>query len=250
VAGGVVGFLMLLVIGGIIIANLGSDNTASNTGNKNAGNTPANVSRTINFPASTNSDKILTRTFKWSYRGRSYAFTVNIPDAQYQAARAAVRPVIKTSTGATIQPVRDAGIDLVAKGLYEEANKASYDHMKTLEFVATFVQKLPYTSDKATTGYDEYPRYPVETLVDNGGDCEDTALLAAVLLKSMGYDTVLVNPPGHMAVAVLGGFDFYGTFFSYQGGKYYYLETTGEGWPVGDLPPEYKNTKVLIYTLK
>jgi len=59
---------------------------------------------------------------------------------------------------------------------------------ETIDFVGSFVQQLPYTSDRVTTPYDEYPRFPLETLYEKGGDCEDTAILAATILKEMGYD--------------------------------------------------------------
>jgi len=34
--------------------------------------------------------------------------------------------------------------------------------------IVAFVQSLPYFKDDISTGYDNYPRYPIETLVDNG----------------------------------------------------------------------------------
>ena len=37
-----------------------------------------------------------------------------------------------------------------------------------------------------------------------------------------------------------------GTYWEYEGSKYYYLETTGEGWGIGKLPDEYKNTSASI----
>jgi hypothetical protein len=70
--------------------------------------------------------------------------------------------------------------------------------------------RLEYTSDLVTEGYDEYPRYPIETLVDKGGDCEDTAILAASIIRGMGYGVVLLvfpktaDSPGHCAVGVAG----------------------------------------------
>ena len=109
---------------------------------------------------------------------------------------------------------------------------------------------MPYAEDIVTTGYDEYARYPLETLVDYGGDCEDTSILMAALLKAMGYDAVLLyfsGDPGHVAVGVAGQFS--GSYFDYQGAKYYYLETTGSGWEIGDIPPEYEHKSANIYQI-
>lgn len=50
----------------------------------------------------------------------------------------------------------------------------------------------------------EYPKYPVETLVE-GGDCEDKSILLAAILRAMGYRTALLvfsGNPGHIAVGV------------------------------------------------
>jgi len=111
------------------------------------------------------------------------------------------------------------------------------------------VQSLPYTSDNETTGYDEYPRYPIETLVDNGGDCEDTAILAAALIDAMGYGVVLLRFPTHMAVGVKGSDSLYGTYWTYQDQRYYYLETTGANWEIGELPPTYKGMSAQIFPM-
>ena len=42
--------------------------------------------------------------------------------------------------------------------------------MEKVNLVITFVQSLPYTSDSVTTAFDEYPQYPMETLVEYGGN--------------------------------------------------------------------------------
>ena len=69
-------------------------------------------------------------------------------------------------------------------------------------FIVAFVQHLPYTVDDVTTGFDEYPRFPYETLYDNGGDCEDTSILVSAMLHELRYEVALLHFPGHMAVGV------------------------------------------------
>jgi len=71
-----------------------------------------------------------------------------------------------------------------------------------VNLLISFVQSLPYTFDNVSTPFDEYPRFPIETLVFGGGDCEDTSILTSALLYEMGYDVILINPPGHMAVGI------------------------------------------------
>jgi predicted transglutaminase-like cysteine proteinase len=80
----------------------------------------------------------------------------------------------------------------VVQSLKEIAAKQGYDVYDTVSMVIAFVQSFTYVSDSASTGFDEYPRYPVETLLAREGDCEDTSILTATLLRDMGYGTALI----------------------------------------------------------
>jgi len=111
------------------------------------------------------------------------------------------------------------------------------------------VQSLAYTHDIASTGHDEYPRYPVETLVDQGGDCEDTAILLCKVLHTMGYDVVLLRLPSHIAIGVPRTERFCGTFYTHNGTSYFYLETTGEAGRAGVIPAEYATQGAYVYDI-
>ena len=39
----------------------------------------------------------------------------------------------------------------------------------------------------------------------------------------------------------------YGTYYEYLGTKYWFLETTAEGFSIGDYPKELKDDRVYIY---
>jgi len=41
-----------------------------------------------------------------------------------------------------------------------------------------------------------------------------------------------------------------GTYYEHEGKRYFYLETTGEGWQIGQLPPEIIDIRVSIYPLR
>lgn len=120
-----------------------------------------------------------------------------------------------------------------------------------VEFLIDFVQSLPYVPDDVSSGRDEYPKYVIETLVEAGGDCEDSSILLASLLRSasFGYGTVLLLLPGHMAVGVKGADDLPGSYYEYGGSRYYYVETTGEGWNVGEIPAEYQEENARILSI-
>lgn len=98
-------------------------------------------------------------------------------------------------------------------------------------------------------------KYPVETLVESTGDCEDKSILCASLLESLGFDVALVLTAEHCMVAVkLDSEPVTNTQPTVssieQGGHTYYIcETTGYGWRVGDLPPEFAGETLYIKVL-
>ena len=89
--------------------------------------------------------------------------------------------------------------------------------------------------------------YAFETLIAGGGDCEDTVILAASLLRPLGYDLLLLNPQGHLALGVSGQFS--GTHYQYEDRRYFYSETTGRGWKIGDIPNQYQSVSVKMYQI-
>ena len=72
------------------------------------------------------------------------------------------------------------------------------------------------------------------------GDCEDQAILTTALLKRMGYDVALLLCPGHAAVGVAGAEGLPGSYVEdpTTGVRYFYAETTTDGWRLGEFPAE------------
>lgn len=191
--------------------------------------------------------ELITRQYTWVYGGREWSWDIQIPQALYNYYQQLPRPPTSNYSVYVTHPMDDIYLDALVDKINNASQQAGYSKFQTIEFAITFVQSLPYTADSVTTPYDEYPRYPVETLVDNGGDCEDTSILMASLLNSMGYGVVLIIPPGHAAVGLLGGEGISGTYWEYDGGKYFYIETTDIGWEIGELPEEYKGVGASVY---
>lgn len=103
--------------------------------------------------------------------------------------------------------------------------------------VLAMVQSIDYAAD-SEQGVEEYPRFPIETLVDHRGDCEDMAILAAALFQVLGHDARLVlisygpGEPGHMALAVAAETDLPGAALltdEASGRRYYFCEPTMGG---------------------
>ena len=132
--------------------------------------------------------------------------------------------------------------------LSDSADQYGFYGQDVVEFVIDFVQYLPYVPDDVSRGFDDYTLYGIETIAEGGGDCEDTSILLAAVLQSqpINYDMILIQPPHHMAAGIKGT-NLGGYYWIVDGNEYYYIETTGTGWGIGDLPDEYKNTDAFTY---
>lgn len=132
---------------------------------------------------------------------------------------------------------------------HEQAVDLGFTDKRTqAEFVIDLIQRLPYVTDDVSKGFDDYPKTVIETITEASGDCEDTAILTAAVLSAepFGYDTVLIQFSDHMGAGVYGT-DLPGYYWTYDSRDYYYVETTGEGWGVGDLPDTYQDTDAYVY---
>ena len=114
---------------------------------------------------------------------------------------------------------------------------------RKVNFVLGFVHGIPWTDDK-TTGYDEFYKYPTETLVEGKGDCEDTSLLFASILSGLGFESALFYLPGHIAVGVKGNFT--GWSLPFENDNYFFCETANENYTLGMMPEDFKNEDVTV----
>jgi hypothetical protein len=142
----------------------------------------------------------------------------------------------------------DGTAEELASLLHEEAMACEYSDYEAVEFVIDFVQALPYVPDDVSRGFDDYTKFIMETFLEMGGDCEDTAILLASVLEvePFGYDMILIQPPGHMAAGIWQE-DPDGWYWELDVRTYAYIETTGRGWGIGDCPEECQNTEEQLY---
>jgi len=104
-------------------------------------------------------------------------------------------------------------------------------------------------------------KYPIETIVENKGDCDLFSYIAVSILKAGGLDAVLLyyESEAHMNVGVhlshpphdARGQAYYITYNEIQ---YYVVECTGgnwkNGWRVGECPDDLKRASVQVITLE
>ncbi len=122
--------------------------------------------------------------------------------------------------------------------------------------VLMIVHQIPYEESGPQ-------KYPVETMVENEGDCDLFSFIAASIMKAGGLDVILLyyEDQTHMNIAVHlseppedARFDVYS--LNYSGKPYYVAETTGNiqnwenEWRVGECPDELEGLSPRIITLE
>jgi hypothetical protein len=201
---------------------------------------PVNLSRT---DVKVNS-KSITRYYRWEYDNTDFSVEYEYDTDAYTAY--SLRSRNRDFSHFVNDPYDDELISMITAQMAELAKSKGYSRDEIPYIVMAFVQSLPYVSDSASAGFDEYPRFPFETLYHGGGDCEDSSILLAALLYDMGYGVALVEFPGHMGVGVKGAHALEGSYFNHSGARYYYLETTNSGWEVGMIPDEYASFEASV----
>jgi hypothetical protein len=120
--------------------------------------------------------------------------------------------------------------------------------------VLMIAHQIPYEETRP-------PKYPVETIVANKGDCDLLSYVAASIMKAGGLDVVLFyfESEEHMNIGVSLSHETYYVrtaidYVSYGGTRYYMSECTGgnwqEGWRVGERPDDLKNATVQVVALE
>ena len=92
-----------------------------------------------------------------------------------------------------------------------------------MQAILDFVQSYYYIPDS----YGDAPRTPLMSLICKGGDCEDSSILVVALARVVDIDCVFTYFPHHVATAC--EVDGQGGYFTLDGKKYMWMETTGNG---------------------
>lgn len=194
----------------------------------------------------------IEKEYQVSYGGDVYTIEVTIPGDLYYSY--ADKPRIRASNGwmdYAAYVVIDKVVQNIADQLKAIVDSNGGSDYALASLILDFVHQTPYLRDNSVDGVEvEYPRTPVETLVDRG-DCEDLSALYTSIALAAGLDTVMFMFPlkydGHMAAGVhvedSRGLKAYYT--SPDGVKYYFCETTSSTAKLGDVSSRYTSTDVM-----
>lgn len=210
-------------------------------------------------------DGNITKHYTWSYEGVDYQLDTDYRFSDYlDVAGDSGASLIKragygngtysvVSDFITTDPTvteMEQGLSQLYLQSHETVDPAGFS-----EFVLAFVQDcFDYTYDSVLYGQEEYYAFPLETIHNGGGDCEDTSILCAAIYAAAGLPSGVFIIPGH-AIAAVALEDFVPepvadaryvpdvSVFSYtvDGKTYYGCETTldANSYGVGWISSEY-----------
>ena len=172
--------------------------------------------------------------YQFRFQDRSETLTADIDPDVYAGAKGAEKSariydekigqpewLAGIYTAMITDPAQDDFYDNLLTSTRQEKEKAALDDDEYLEYLAVYVQSVPYENLNLTD-----PKFPVETFVDGKGDCDDKSMLLAGLLSREGYRVALLyfEPEMHMAVGVDCGDT------GYKNSGYGYIETTNTSY--------------------
>lgn len=188
------------------------------------------------------SEEWLQRHYTWEYKDVEWRLGANISKTIYEFYQNKPRGTSQNYADYALTGEDRPFLDDITAQIKNNGQANGYTGLDDVQNVLKFVQSIDHVED---TGSD-YTRYPLETLVDEKGDCKDKAILGAAMLHEMGYDVVLLKFPSHMALGIKGGGGLEGAYYEYGGTKYYYAETSGPNWDIGDIPGDLEGQTPVI----
>ena len=138
--------------------------------------------------------------FKW-FNAIEWSVELDVPVAEYESRVTATRSLAAVLDDA----LACENCRSLAGGIGRAFDDAGMtDPLNRVRIATSFVRALQYVPDDQGTGSKEYPRFTVETLVENEGDCEDFAAVFAGIFASPVFDLdpKLVVLPGHTGIGL------------------------------------------------
>ncbi|WP_298514285.1 hypothetical protein [uncultured Kordia sp.] len=131
---------------------------------------------------------------------------------------------------------------------------------KFAELIITSIQDIEYNYIKSTpcNGTEEFPCVgnvrlgifaPAEFSANLQGDCDSRTVLLFVLLRKFNYKVAVLNSDEYRHSVLAINLPSRGTYKTYNRRKYYFVETTAKGCPIGYLPPKVSNVNYWDFVL-
>ncbi|KAF1078946.1 hypothetical protein [Methanogenium sp. MK-MG] len=175
--------------------------------------------------------RLATSSVIFPFQERTVSVSVTVPQGLYEAASDADKRAVLLgeweegddwTTGYYLSYLTDPQMELVysatADALRAGASGKEESSDEYPEFLTVYVQSLAYNTSPDEAG----PKFPVETVIEKAGDCDDKSILLAGLLSREGYNVSLFYFPddSHMAVGIATDEP------GYRDSGYLFIETT------------------------
>jgi len=185
----------------------------------------------------------------WRFEGADVSISVPVDAAVYQGAKSAQKSALffkeidelewipEYYRAFVDEPHQEPMYEAMLFGMRRLRDSLGLDADRYAELIVSAVQSLDYRTDPI---YLE-PKFPIETVGDANGDCDDKTLLAAGLLAREGYDVaiLLFTPEQHVSLGIRTNGSTYGA------SGYALVETTTPtlfGW----VPDSLNNGEVVL----
>ena len=171
-----------------------------------------------------------------------------ISDAEYQRARGQGRYPTRDLENYVryVQEQFGNAVREVAAYFRQQSEEKEFTAVQELGNVVCFARAIVYADDQNTRGVPDWANYPIETLYDQAGDCEDHAILTASILHHLGHNVALFflqfDDGAHLALGYEidgGAGPFSGR--ARNGRDYFYVETvpTSDAERIGDIAEQF-----------
>ena len=129
------------------------------------------------------------------------------------------------------------GVHDMFRKIHSNYNSLTYKQFS--DIVVSFVQSIKYAIPENEGGLFT----PVEFMTHYYGDCDTRTLFLYSILKYWGVEVVILGSDLY-AHSMLGvNLPSSGKYKNYLGKRYYFWETTSEGWELGNLSPDFSDTR-------
>ncbi|MDD3069358.1 MAG: hypothetical protein PHR89_04095 [Bacilli bacterium] len=195
----------------------------------------------------TDDKTIVSKTYSFAYKGKSYVASVNVP--RYRLDNYNLN-TYRLADGQKNLVQDEYLVDFVNQ--IKQQVKTD-DRQVLAEVLIAFVQNsISYEKDINLHGKDEYWAYPVETLINGAGDCDCKGTLLTALLRTAGFDALILMQENHLT-SIVSDVQPYNNnncivYVEYKGKQYYIIDGTGK-YGVGYYHPESVADMNLRYSI-
>lgn len=186
-------------------------------------------------------------TQEWEFQGREYSLSVKVPYSE-MCAHVCENPHLPRFSQRTQAHVEafytpdDTPIREIHSILSEYGK--GMDRVTYASFVLRFVQSIPYIEDIDSRGEDEFWKFPIETLWDGGGDCEDTTFLYGTLMGMSDYRTSFILFRDHAMAGIT--LDAEGYVTEVDGYGFLFCETISTAFGIGQSTADHHPEDVIF----